>query len=261
MTHQISVRSNGLSFAAEADETLLEAALRQGLTLPYGCRSGACGACRGHIEHGEIDPGPYKPFAISEADIAAGAALFCCARAKSDLVVEAAITRGQQIEAKIIPVRVEALTLRAPDVMEILLCLPANETFPFLAGQFVDFLLPEGKRRSYSIANAPEKEGVLELHVRKVPGGHFTEQVFSTLKVKDVLRLEGPQGGFFLRESDKPAILLASGTGFAPIKAIVEHALATGDKRAFHLFWGCRKEADLYHDLPQRWAREYPLIR
>jgi len=260
MTYQISVHPNGPTFEAETHETLLEAALRQKLLLPYGCKSGACGACRGQILQGQIDPGPVQPFALPEADRVAGAALLCCARAQSDLTIE---HPGiiDLFSPKIIPARVERMTLRAPDVMEIALRLPAGETFPFYAGQFIDFLLPNGARRSYSIANAPEQEGMLELHIRKVPDGQFTTQVFTTMKVKDILRLEGPLGSFFLRESDKPALLLASGTGFAPIKAIIEHALAQGMTRPFHLYWGCRTAADLYHDLPQHWAETHAWFR
>jgi CDP-4-dehydro-6-deoxyglucose reductase len=264
MTYQMTVQPGDLTCEAAPDETLLDALLRQGLTMPYGCRSGACGACQGQIQSGEVDLGPYQSFALSDTDIAAGKALFCCARAKSDLVVEhPGIAPAGGIRARIVPARVERLEKRAPDVIELHLRLPSGEAFPFLAGQYVDFLLQEGKRRSYSIANAPEQEGILELHIRHVPGGLFTGHVFNTLKLKDIVRLEGPHGGFFLREeSDKPIILLASGTGFAPIKSIVEHTLARGCVRPLHIYWGCRKEIDLYMaDLPARWAADHAHIR
>lgn len=262
MTFKILVEPGGLAFEAASGETLLEAILRQGLSMPYGCKGGACGACRGRIKAGEIDPGPYQPFAISASDLAAGNALFCCARAKSDLVIEHdGITAEETIRPKLIPARVERLERRAHDVIVLTLRLPAGETFPFRAGQFVDFLL-DGRRRSYSIANAPEVEGSLEFHIRRVPGGFFTGHVFETMKVKDILRLEGPYGSFSLRADPKPAILLGSGTGFAPLKAIVEHALAAGIDRTFHLYWGCRREADLYmRELPEQWARTRPNLR
>jgi CDP-4-dehydro-6-deoxyglucose reductase len=264
MTYQITVQPGGLTCAANPEETLLEAILRQGLTMPYGCKNGACGACRGHVKSGEIDLGAYQSFALPEGDIAAGKALFCCARAKSDLIVEhPGIALADDVRPKIFPARVEGLTRRAPDVIELSLRLPAGEDFSFRAGQYVDFLIMDGKRRSYSIANAPEQTGILELHIRHVPGGYFTGHVFGDMKVKDILRLEGPLGGFFLREeSDKPVILLASGTGFAPIKAIVEHALAQGNVRPLHIYWGCRQEIDLYLDeLPARWAADHAHIR
>jgi CDP-4-dehydro-6-deoxyglucose reductase len=264
MTYQITVQPGGLTYAANPEETLLEAVLRQGLTMPYGCKHGACGACSGHIISGEVDLGAYQSFALSASDIASGKALFCCAKAKSDLAIEHPdIVPADDIRPKVIPARVERLEKRAPDVIELLLRLPASEEFVFRAGQYVDFLLQDGKRRSYSIANAPEKAGVLELHIRKMPGGFFTGHVFDAMKVKDIVRLEGPQGGFFLREkSDKPVILLASGTGFAPIKAIVEHAIAQGSARPLHLYWGCRQESDLYmSELPARWAADHTHIR
>ncbi len=264
MSYQITVQPSGATFTSEAGETLLEAALRQGLIVPYGCKDGACGACKGTLLQGTVDLGRYQPGALSETEIAAGKALLCTARATSDLVIEhRQITRADAIQIKTLPARVEKLEKLAPDVIELHLRLPASEKFQFHAGQYIDFLLKDGKRRSYSLANAPEKEGVLELHIRHVPGGLFTEQVFGTLKPRDILRFEGPHGGFFLREdSTKPAILLASGTGFAPIKAIVEHALAQGSRRPLHIYWGCRKQPDLYmRALPEAWAANYPHIQ
>ncbi len=264
MSYQITVQPSGATFTCEAGETLLEAALRQGLIVPYGCKDGACGACKGTIREGSVDLGRYQPGALSGDEIDAGKALLCTARATSDLVIEnRQITRADAIQIKTLPARVEKLEKRAPDVIELHLRLPASEKFQFRAGQYIDFLLKDGKRRSYSLANAPEKEGVLELHIRLVPGGLFTEQVFGTMKVKDILRFEGPHGGFFLREeSTKPVILLASGTGFAPIKSIVEHALAQGSSRPLHIYWGCRKQADLYmNTLPEDWATKYPHIQ
>ena len=264
MSYQITVQPSGATFTCEAGETLLEAALRQGLIVPYGCKDGACGACKGTIREGSVDLGRYQPGALSGDEIDAGKALLCTARATSDLVIEnRQITRADAIQIKTLPARVEKLEKRAPDVIELHLRLPASEKFQFRAGQYIDFLLKDGKRRSYSLANAPEKEGVLELHIRHVPGGLFTDQVFGTMKVKDILRFEGPHGGFFLREeSTKPVILLASGTGFAPIKSIVEHALAQGSSRPLHIYWGCRKQADLYmNTLPEDWAGKYPHIQ
>ncbi|MDR3352386.1 MAG: CDP-6-deoxy-delta-3,4-glucoseen reductase [Zoogloeaceae bacterium] len=261
MTFKILVEPGGLAFGAEPDETLLEALLRQGLSMPYGCKSGACGACRGQVRRGEIDPGPYQPFALSASDLEAGKALFCCARAQSDLTLEhPGIVPEATIQPRIIPARVEKLERRAQDVIVLLLRLPAGEAFPFHAGQFIDFLLPGGLRRSYSLANAPEEEGVLEFHIRRVPGGVFTGHVFENLKVRDILRLEGPYGSFHLHEeSRKPAILLASGTGLAPVKAMVEHARAAGVLRPFHLYWGCRREEDFYlWELPEQWAQTIP---
>lgn len=142
--------------------------------------------------------------------------------------------------------------------MLVKLQLPANERLQYRAGQYIEFLLRDGKRRSYSMANAPHLDEHITLHIRHMPGGVFTDQVFSTLKERDILRFEGPQGSFFLREdSDKPIVLLASGTGFAPIKALVEHLIHTQSTRPVSLYWGGRRPADLYmNDLCQEWAAQ-----
>ncbi len=255
MSYQVTVMPGGQQFVAAADETLLEAALRQGLVLPYGCRDGACGTCKGKVLGGAVEQGEAQ--ALSAEEKADGMALFCCARAVSDLTIECRqVGTAGDIPVKTLPARVEKLERLAPDVIELGLRLPASERLQFLAGQYIDILLKDGGRRSFSLANAPHDEGLLQLHIRHVPGGVFTDQVFGTLKVRDILRFNGPHGSFFLREnSDKPLILLAGGTGFAPIKALVEHALHKGYKRAMHLYWGCRSRSDLYLDaLPQAWA-------
>ena len=262
MSFQITVQPSGRQFAAAGDETILDAALRQGLTLPYGCKDGACGACKGKVLSGTFDPG--KGQALKDDEKAAGMALFCCARAQSDLVVESRqIAAAGDIPVKTLPARIEKLERLAPDVIALHLKLPASERLQFLAGQYIDILMKDGRKRSFSLANAPHDDALLQLHIRHVPGGAFTDQVFSTMKVKDILRFNGPHGSFFLREdSDKPMILLAGGTGFAPIKAIVEHALAEGCTREMVIYWGARARADLYMDeLPRGWAAAHANIR
>ncbi|MGE5471872.1 MAG: CDP-6-deoxy-delta-3,4-glucoseen reductase [Bacteroidota bacterium] len=264
MSHQITVQPSGRQFAAEPDETILDAALRQGLTMPYGCKDGACGACKGKVLAGEVDHGKSQAHALSEADRAAGLTLYCCARAKSDLKIECKqMSSASDIPVKMLPGRIEKLERLAPDVIELHLRLPGSEQFQFLAGQYIDFLLKDGKRRSYSLANAPRSDNFIELHIRHVPGGLFTEQLFNTLKLRDILRFEGPLGGFFLRQdSAKPVILLAGGTGFAPLKAMVEQAIADGSQRPLHIYWGARARVDLYMDnLPQKWAAEHAHIK
>jgi len=263
MSHQITVQPSGRQFAAEADETILDAALRHGLTMPYGCKDGACGACKGKVLSGSVDHGKAQAHALTDADKAAGLTLYCCATAGSDLVVECKqMSSASDFPIKILPARIEKLDRVAPDVIDMHLRLPGSEQFQFLAGQYIDFLLKDGKRRSYSLASAPG-DGLIQLHIRLVPGGLFTEQVFNTLKVRDILRFEGPLGGFFLRQdSSKPVILLAGGTGFAPLKAIVEQAIADGSTRPLHIYWGAKARADLYmHDLPEKWAAEHPHIK
>lgn len=264
MSYHVTIQPGGHQFEANADETLLEAALRHGLVVPYGCRDGACGACKGKVVRGMVDQGKAQLQALKEEERAAGGVLFCCARAQSDLVLESRqVSSAKDIPVKTLPARVEKMDRPAPDVITMHLRLPANERLQFLAGQYIDILLKDGKRRSFSLANAPSDEGCLELHIRHVPGGLFTDQVFSTMKVRDILRFNGPHGGFYLREeSAKPAILLASGTGFAPIKAMVEDLLMRGMERSLVLYWGARTRADLYMiDLPTRWAAEHPNFR
>jgi len=264
MSYQITVQPSGRQFVAEADETLLDAALRQGLTLPYGCKDGACGACKGKVLTGAINHGKAQAHALKDAEKAAGLALYCCAHAESDLVIECRqLGSVNDIPVKTLPSRIEKLEKLAPDVIEMHLRLPANERLQFWAGQYIDILLKDGRKRSFSLANAPHDDAVLQLHIRYVPGGQFTEQVFSTTKVRDILRLNGPHGTFYLREeSPKPMILLAGGTGFAPIKAIVEHAIAENSPRPMFIYWGAKARVDLYQNaLPAAWAAAHPHIR
>lgn len=261
MPHQVTIQPSGHRFSVEDDETLLEAALREGFALPYGCRNGACGACKGKVLAGQVDYGTYSASALKDEDKVQGRALFCRARPLTDLIIEAReIGAAKDIVVKTLPCRVERLEKLADDVMRMKIKLPANERLQFLAGQYIDFQLKDGRARSYSLANAPHDDALLELHIRHVPGGRFTDQVFSTLKERDILRLKGPLGSFFLREdSDKPMIFVAGGTGFAPIKSMLEHAFAAHLDREMVLYWGVRSLKDLYlAALPQQWQAERP---
>jgi CDP-4-dehydro-6-deoxyglucose reductase len=248
MSFNITIKPSGHCFSAEGDETILEAGLRHGYTMPYSCRDGVCGVCKGKILQGEVDYGAYQPFALSDAEKAAGAALFCKTRPLSDVVLEShEITSGKEIPVKTLPCRVQKMEKVTEDVMILSLKLPANERLQFLAGQYVDILMKDGKPRSFSLANAPHDDEFLQLHIRNIPGGAFTHHVFTDMKERDILRIKGPLGGFFLHEdSAKPILFVASGTGFAPVKAIVEHALQIGVARPMHFYWGVRKEADFY---------------
>ncbi|MFA5370761.1 MAG: CDP-6-deoxy-delta-3,4-glucoseen reductase [Sideroxydans sp.] len=248
MSFKISIQPSGHEFPAAADESILEAALTHGLVLPYSCRNGACGVCKGKLVEGEIDYGEYQSTTLTDTEKAAGMALFCCAKPLSDLVIEShEVSRVQEIPVKMLPCRVEKMHKVADDVMVLSLKLPANERLQFLAGQYIDILQKDGKPRSFSLANPPHDDAFLELHVRNIAGGTFTHHVFNSMKERDILRIKGPLGTFFLREeSDKPVIFVASGTGFAPVKAIIEHALKIGFKREMHFYWGVRKAGDLY---------------
>ena len=263
MGFQVSVQPSLHVFQAEPEESILDAALRQGLVLPYGCRDGACGACRGKVLSGQVDHGRAQTYALSEDDRAAGYALMCCARARSDLVIESRELRtAQEIPVRTLPARVDKMTLAAPDVMIVELKLPASERLQFLAGQYIEILLKDGRRRAFSLANAPHDDGCLQLHIRRAPGGRFTEHVFAAMKVRDLVRFSGPHGGFHLREdSARPILLVAGGTGFAPIKAIVEHVLAEKSTRPLAIYWGGKRHADLYLlPMAEQWARIHPQL-
>jgi CDP-4-dehydro-6-deoxyglucose reductase len=259
MPHQVTIKSSGHSFTVNDGETVLAAALREGLVIAYSCRSGTCGTCKGRLLEGQVDYGSYEERAMTEAEKQTGMALFCQARPLSDLLIDVreigTAAKGMQI--RMMPARVAKMEHPAPDVMLLELKLPTNDKLQFLAGQYVDLVLRGNVRRSFSMANAPHDDAVLQLHLRNY-GGPFSQHVFTKMKEKDILRIEGPFGTFFLREdSAKPIVLVASGTGFAPIKAIIEHAQHVGNKRPMTLYWGCRVRADLYMaELPERWQRE-----
>ncbi|HKJ08181.1 MAG TPA: CDP-6-deoxy-delta-3,4-glucoseen reductase [Gammaproteobacteria bacterium] len=261
MSHKVTIQPSNHEFPVETGESVLDAALRQGFAFPYGCRNGACGSCLGTLVAGEVEyPGQQRPPALKEGDLAAGRALFCQARPTSDLTIEVReIGAAKDIVIKTLPCRVAKRELLAHDVMRLKLKLPITERLQFLAGQYVDILLKDGRRRGFSLANAPHDDEYLELHVRRVEGGSFTGHVFDDMKEKALLRIEGPLGTFFLREdSDRPVILVGGGTGFAPLKGIIENALHHGIGRPMHLFWGVRSRRDLYlGELPQQWAQEH----
>jgi CDP-4-dehydro-6-deoxyglucose reductase, E3 len=259
MAYQVTLQPSGHSFSAAPDVTLLESGLAAGFNLPYGCQNGACGACKGTVLAGQVDHGAAQESGLSAAERAAGMALPCCARPLSDLTLNVReIVSVRDIPVKIMPCRVQQLERVAADVMVIRLKLPTHERLQFLAGQYIEFLLADGKRRAFSLASAPHADDVLEIHVRHIPGGNFTEHVFTGMKEKDILRIEGPLGTFFLREeSNKPIILVAGGTGFAPIKGLIEHALHIGITRPMKLYWGAKDRAGLYlNALAERWAAE-----
>ena len=245
-------------------ESVLAAGLRAGLHLPHSCRGGCCGACEARIIAGELHYPRGLPPGLAAGDAQAGRALLCQARARSDLVLEArALAVPEDVRIRRLPCRVESRELLCHDVMRLQVKLPSLEPFVFLAGQYVDFLLDGGRRRSYSIANPPHETERLELHVRRVDGGDFTARVFDGLRERSLLRLEGPLGGFWLREdSDRPVIMVAGGTGFAPIQSMLRHLMHRGASRPVHFFWGVRRPRDLYAgERVARWAARHDWLR
>lgn len=258
MPFTVTVQPSGRVFAIDRDEAILNAAIRQGIGLPYGCKDGACGSCKSRLLEGRVIHGAHQTKALNADEEAAGWILTCQATPQCDVVVEARTVPGAgEFQIRKMPTRVTNITRPARDVAILKMQLPANDKLQYHAGQYVEVILRDGARRSYSMANAPHTQGDqpgIELHVRHLPGGKFTDHVFGAMKEKEILRMEGPFGSFFLREtSAKPMILLASGTGLAPIKAIVEHMQFKRIQRPAVLYWGCRRKADLYlHE----WALE-----
>lgn len=266
MTFTATVQPSGTSFQVDRDEPILAAAIRQGIGLPYGCKDGACGSCKCRLLEGRVIHGAHQAKALSDAEEEAGFVLTCCAAPQTDVVLEARTVAGAgEFPVRKMPCRVNRIERPAGDVAVLHLQLPANDRLRYHAGQYVEFVLRDGSRRSYSMANAPhtqEQQPGIELHIRHMPGGKFTDHVFGAMKEKEILRLEGPFGSFFLREdSARPMVLLASGTGFAPIKAIVEHLRFTDSERPAVVYWGCRSRADLYlHDWMLQAANELPWL-
>ena len=261
MSFQVTVQPSGRQFSCEPDETILNAAIRAGVGLPYGCKNGACSSCKGKLLDGSVTHGMHQDKALSANDEKLGISLFCVAKPHSDVTIEAREVAGVgDFPIRKMPARIAKLEKVADDVIVMSLQLPASDRLQYLAGQYVEFMLRDGQRRSYSLANAPFKDELMTLHIRRMPGGLFTDTVFTTAKERDILRFEGPMGTFFLREdSNKPMILLASGTGFAPLKALIEQSVHNKSDRKMTLYWGGRRPQDLYMDaLCREWAAELP---
>jgi CDP-4-dehydro-6-deoxyglucose reductase, E3 len=260
------------AFETTADETVLDAALRAGLDVPHRCLGGNCGACRARLLEGEVAYPKGRPLGLSDAETADGLVLLCRAHARSDLLLEtfAPGTAGA-LRVKRLPCRVERIERLAHDVMGVYLRLPPAESFDFEPGQYVDVLLSKGRRRSFSIASPPHDARPLELHVRRAPGGEFSEQVFAEEMRGAVLHLEGPLGNSVYREisaaaapgtAAPPLLLVGGGTGLAPLKSILRHVLETGLPRRMTLYWGVREERDLYaHAFLEETARADPRFR
>lgn len=258
--HEITSMPNGRKITAGAGETILEAALRQGVNLPYQCRDGACGACKGRILKGAVDYGVYQKGVLTDAEKKEGKALFCCTKPLSDLVIE--FDESKLFPVKTIKCRVHKMERVAPDVMLLELAHEGKERISFFAGQYVVVQLQDGTKRSYSVANAPHKSEHMQLHIRLVQGGKFTGYVFNGMKEGDELQVEGPYGNFYLREeSNKPIIFMSGGCGFGAVKGMVEYAFNIGSRRSMVLYWGAKTPGDLYSDLPEKWQQKHENFR
>lgn len=265
MSYRVSIKNPPSSFVCEEDETVLDAALSQDILLSYGCRDGMCGSCRGKIISGQVTYPEGQPDGITDQEIEQSEALFCKAVPLTDLQIEVSVIvqeKPQQI--KKLPVKVKLIEALNHDVIKVVLQLPVADPLDFEAGQWIYFVLKDGRKRAFSIANPQNDQHEVELQIRHVVGGVFTDFVFNQLKQNDLLQIEGPHGSFFYHQDDKPLILVAGGTGFAPIKGIIEELIAAKEQQplpSMHLFWGARHQNDLYQDaLVQSWV-EQGLIR
>ena len=260
-TYTIKNLSSGHLFEVAGQETILDGALRQGRILPYGCRNGACGSCKCLLVKGSVEHDEFLESALSDEEAAKGEILACRAHPKGDLVIDVdEVESAEEIEVRTLPCKISKIERVAEDVVRLFLRLPENEALEYLPGQFLELFLPEGKTRAYSLASRPERTQNLELHIRLVPGGLFSDQLLTSIKEGALLRFRGPLGSFFLRQlSLRPILLIAGGTGFAPIKAIIEETIALGNSRPIHLYWGVRSKANLYlNSVIKEWESTQP---
>ena len=259
MTYQLTIEPLGQTIDIEACQTVLDACLRAGVWLPHACGHGLCGTCKVQTLQGELDHGEASPFALMDFEREEAKCLACCATPLSDLEIEFELAVAPRAAPQQHRAVVERMDRLAPEVMRLVLALPDEGALPFVAGQYIHIVLPDGERRAFSFANPPHDNRRIELHVRHIPGGRFTGHVFTQMRVGDELRFEGPLGDFRLSDSDAPILMVAGATGFAPIKSIVEDAFHRGIARPMWLYWGVRRRADLYMlELAQRWQAEHP---
>jgi CDP-4-dehydro-6-deoxyglucose reductase, E3 len=261
--YQVRIEPHGRTILVPEGRAVLDAALAAGLNLPHSCKSGHCASCRARLISGEIHYPNGRTPGLTEQEAREGYVLLCQARPRSDLRVEARLVANvEDVEIKTLPCRIAKLVRLAPDVMQVFLRLPAVEPLRFKPGQYLDVLLEGGRRRSFSIASPPHDSALLELHVRRVAGGGFTAALFDQLREGALLRIEGPIGQFVYVERTTPALMIAGGTGFAPLKSMLRHALERGSTRPFHLYWGARAPVDVYEEtLVLEWTQRYPQLQ
>lgn len=249
----VIVRTTNGKFFESSGQSLLSAATLAGVSFPYSCKTGRCSTCKCRVISGNTQA-LHPELGLTETEIQSGWILSCVRTALTDVLLEVDDLGGIQLPSvKTLPCRIHQLDLITADVMRVVLRLPPTSPLHFIAGQYIDLIGPEGLRRSYSLAGANKAENTLELHVRAVEGGAMSSYLFQQAKINDLLRLNGPLGTFFLREViGKALVFLATGTGIAPIKAILTHLEdlpATQQPSSITLLWGVRQPKDLYWDI------------
>lgn len=248
MTAHVRIEPSGHEYFVDGNDSLLEAALRAGLALDYGCSAGSCGKCKARVLSGEVQRTRHSDYALSAAEKSAGVILMCCNTAVLDLVIEAREAHGaadmplQSIDAK-----VKAIDPIAPDLRLLHLQTPRSNRLRFLAGQSVRLELADGTGATYPVASCPCDDRNLHFHVRRLNGDRFADCVFAGLDRADTVRVIGPQGTFVLdEESPRPLVFIAGDSGFAPIKSLIEHAMALEVAETLHLFWVASKGGGHY---------------
>jgi NAD(P)H-flavin reductase/ferredoxin len=250
MTFQIAVHQSAIKFACEVGETVLDAAERAGFSLPYSCRKGVCSTCEAELCRGDV--------AFGSTQIAGpkSGVLLCQAKPRTDILIHPKrIERHDPTARKTIMANVYRVSKAGDDVFTLMLRFPAGIRARFKAGQYLRVLMPDGDTRNFSMANPPKESDGVQLHIRCIPGGRFSEGMLTKLRKGDKLKIEIPYGEFYLRTgSEKPIVCLATGTGFAPIKALIEDLIGRGNTRSVRFYWGGRREQDLYlAGLPKKW--------
>ncbi|AEG92764.1 FAD-binding oxidoreductase [Ramlibacter tataouinensis] len=253
MAHDIRIAGTDLHFPCESGQNLLDAALKAGIEMPYSCRKGVCGNCAGAVPSGPVHSPP--------SEVApAGQHLFCQCVPLGDLeIAPPAWHRAEPGARKTFAAKVYRNTRAADDVSVLQLRLPPGQRARFKAGQYLQLVLPDGSRRSYSMANPPHESDMLQLHVRHVPGGRFSA-IVAGLEPGEVLQLELPFGSFELREqAGAPLLCVAGGTGFAPVKSLLDDLVKKRVRRPVTLIWGGRNRAGLYLlGAVERWRLQLP---
>jgi len=257
MPNKVTVHPSGHQFDIDEGETILDAAMRQNIELPYGCRGGACGSCTGFVLKGDIYYDD-APIALDDEMKANKQALFCIGKTRSDLEISIdEIEEATPLEVRQIGCHVSSKNHLCHDVIALRLALDNDERLQYHAGQYIEFILEDGKRRAFSIANAPHNDDLIELHIRHVNGGLFTDFLFESMPANSSLKLQGPMGSFYLRENrNRPIIMVGGGTGFGPLKAMIEHIEYVGFDQPIHIFMGVRALRDLYmNDMAKQWMQ------
>lgn len=263
MNYKIHIKPSGHTFAVKPGETVLAAALRQNYHFPHSCRNGMCGACKGQLIDGKVEYGDKAIYALTEKERESGLALFCSAKPLSDLIVYIEGVDGPE------PVSVQTLTCLVSNYKQLTpttwqIFLQPQEAKPqYQAGQYLEILHRDGSPKPFSIANAPNEQGSIELHVRHTPKNQYTAELIAEIQQQRPLRIKLPFGHcIYPKEPNVKTILLAGGTGFAPMKAILEVALNTELTQPIYLYWGARTLPELYwHEQLLAWAKQYPLFQ